>query len=128
MRIRNSAAALALAGALAACGSDDDNGPSGPGPTGTTVSASAASIFSPGTLDITVGQTVTWNFGPVDHNVMFDPVTGAPANIPATRNASVTRTFGTAGTFPYVCTLHPGMAGTIRVSAEASASSTVGYE
>jgi plastocyanin len=105
-----------LAVMLAACGGDDE--PSGPsGNAGLTVTASAANIFSPATLDITVGQTVTWSFGAVDHNVIFNPVTGAPQDIAITRNGSVSRTFNVAGTFPYVCTLHAAMTGTIRVTA-----------
>jgi len=113
--IRSVAGAVSLAVALAACGGDD--APSGPsGNNGLTVSASAANVFSPGTLDITVGQTVTWSFSAVDHNVIFNPVTGAPQDIAITRNGSVSRTFNTAGTFPYVCTLHAGMTGTIRVT------------
>jgi plastocyanin len=84
------------------------------------VSAPASNIFSPATLNVTVGQTVTWAFGPVDHNVTFNPVTGAPGNIGNTRSASVSRTFTTAGAFPYACTLHAGMTGTVNVSASGS--------
>ena len=113
--VRCVAGGVSLAFALAACGGDDE--PSGPtGSNGLTVAASAANIFSPSTLDITVGQAVTWQFGPVDHNVIFNPVNGAPQDIAITRNANVSRTFPTAGTFPYVCTLHAGMTGTIRAT------------
>jgi plastocyanin len=121
MNVCKGVRALALAGLLAACGSDDEN-PTGPGQNGRTIAALASEVFSPATLDVTVGQTVTWAFGPVDHNVIFDPVTGAPQDIPDTRSTSVTRTFNTVGTFPYVCTLHDGMTGQVRVSAASATS------
>lgn len=111
-------ALLAVAGA---CGGDDE--PTGPDQNGPTVSASAANVFSPATIEVAIGQSVTWVFGPVDHNVIFNPVTGAPQDIPIVRNTSVARTFSSAGTFPYVCTLHAGMNGTVRVLAEPSGSS-----
>ena len=38
-----------------------------------------------------------------------------PADVPTSTNAQVARQFNTAGTFPYECTVHPGMAGTIVV-------------
>lgn len=80
-----------------------------------TVAADASNSFSPSPVDISLGGTVTWNFsGPNDHNVNFSG-TGAPANIPNTSNSSVTRTFTTAGSFNYNCSLHAGMTGTVIV-------------
>lgn len=74
-----------------------------------------ASTFSPGQVDISVGGTVTWNFSDItEHNVSFSG-TGAPANIGNTLTGSVTRTFSTVGTFPYACSLHAGMTGTVVV-------------
>ncbi|MFL5576766.1 MAG: plastocyanin/azurin family copper-binding protein [Gemmatimonadaceae bacterium] len=40
---------------------------------------------------------------------------GAPADIGQTSNASVARTFSTAGTFPYHCSIHPQMTGQVTV-------------
>ena len=111
-------ASLALAAALAACGGGgDDGGPSGPSPSANvTVDATAQLTFTPATVTITAGRTVTFRFSSVPHNVLFDALTGAPGSIPApTSNASVARTFPTAGTYPYECGLHPGMAGTVVV-------------
>lgn len=70
--------------------------------------------FSPTSLTISTGGTVTWNnTSGVQHNVTFNAVTGAPANIGNHTSGTNARTFSTAGTFPYACTLHGGMNGTI---------------
>ena len=82
-------------------------------PVSATVTTSNSS-FNPSSVEITVGGSVTWNFGSTAHNVNFSSA-GAPANIPTTSGASVSRTFGTAGTFPYACNLHEGMTGTVIV-------------
>jgi len=75
-----------------------------------------SNLFSPAQATIRVGQTVLYDFPADQHNVMFANRTGKPADIPATSNVQVTRTFSTAGTFPYECTLHPGMNGTVIVN------------
>jgi plastocyanin len=110
-----SAALMAVAG----CGSDNNNGgggPTSPPPAGTTVAATPGLAFTPPSLTISAGQTVTFAFGSVGHNVFFDQVTGAPANIEGVNaNVNVDRTFSTAGTFVYNCHIHPGMSGTIVV-------------
>jgi plastocyanin len=103
----------------AACGGGMATSPSTPTPpsSSATVQATPALQFTPANVNLAVGGTVTFAFGSVDHNVYFDnaPV-GAPTNITApTSNASLTRTFPTAGRFVYNCHLHPGMSGTIVV-------------
>lgn len=70
--------------------------------------------FTPSAVTIKVGGTVTWVFTANPHNVQISG-TGAPASISETMNASVDRTFNTAGTFGMTCTLHVGMTGTITV-------------
>ena len=71
--------------------------------------------FSPGQVDISVGGQVTWNFNDItEHNVNFSG-TGAPSGIGNTLTGNVTRTFNTAGSFPYACSLHNGMTGTVVV-------------
>jgi plastocyanin len=72
-------------------------------------------VFTPFQVSIPVGGTVRFEFPQRAHNVIFDRKPGAPADIQQTVNASVARTFGTLGTFPYDCTLHPGMAGEVIV-------------
>jgi len=109
-------AAVVLAGAVAgACGSSGDTGTNN-NPSGPTVNASPADVFNPSTLTVAVGATVTWVFGSVEHNVTFNSSTpGVPTNIGNSHNKNVARTFSTAGTFAYQCTLHAGMTGSITV-------------
>jgi len=71
--------------------------------------------FSPATSTIKVNQSVAFDFPALAHNVTFER-TGSPTNIPSTQNATVLRQFTTAGTFPYVCTIHPGMSGQVVVT------------
>jgi plastocyanin len=106
--------------AAAGCGSDTSS-PSTPGATtGTPVSiVNGASVltttaFSPSTTTVTVGGSVTWtNNDNTTHtstasNGAWDSGGIAPGG-------RFTRTFTTAGSFPYHCTIHPGMVGTITV-------------
>ena len=80
------------------------------------VDATVNSAFSPQQVDITVGGTVTWRFASVVHNVAFNGGTsGTPTDIANTADASVARTFSVVGSFPYRCTLHAGMTGTVVV-------------
>jgi plastocyanin len=71
-------------------------------------------IFLPFSLVVPLGATVRFNM--VDeHNALFAPVPGAPPDIQIVTNVVVSRTFNTRGTFPYDCTIHPGMSGQIVV-------------
>jgi plastocyanin len=88
-----------------------------------TASGSVAAVvtmqpntFTPFTTTIRVGQTVAFDFPSLAHNVTFAQRTGKPADIPATQNQTVNRTFTTAGTFPFDCTIHPGMSGQVIVN------------
>ncbi|HMH85372.1 MAG TPA: plastocyanin/azurin family copper-binding protein, partial [Gemmatimonadaceae bacterium] len=87
--------------ALAACGGG--TGPYGsktqspppppPPPPGNTVSATAALAFTPNSLTVNSGETVTFAFGAVAHNVTFDtPDATTPTDIPGNNsNVSVDR-------------------------------------
>jgi plastocyanin len=72
--------------------------------------------FSPKRLTVSRGATVTfrWRDGDTAHDVTSR---GARrfASIGARESGSRSRTFTSAGTYRYVCTLHPGMAGRITV-------------
>jgi plastocyanin len=81
------------------------------------VTATTGQQFTPATVRVATGGTVTWVFQSLGHNVTFDDATGAPEDIPgANSNTSIARTFSTNGTFAYHCTIHPGMSGTVQVS------------
>jgi plastocyanin len=111
---------------LAACsGGTSSTAPTSPSPA--TVNAAPNLSFDPSPLHLVAGGTVTFAFGSVAHNVFFDAIPGAPADIPGTNaNTSTTRTFPTAGTYVYNCHIHPGMTGTIIVS-QVPTSSDSGY-
>ena len=82
-----------------------------------TVNAAPTIQFTRATIELTADRTVTFDFGPVQHNVYFDnALPGAPANIPApTANESIVRTFPVAGRYRFTCHVHPGMSGVINV-------------
>ena len=73
--------------------------------------------FSPADIILKVGGTVRFIFPNVDHNVIFSPrITGSPADIGILSSQTISRTFPTVGVFPFVCSLHNGMVGTVVVS------------
>ena len=79
--------------------------------------------FTPATVTVHTGDTVTWtNSGPSAHTATasdgsFDSGTLAPGQ-------SASHTFTQAGTFAYICKIHPFMHGTVVVLAAASSSTT----
>jgi hypothetical protein len=76
-------------------------------------------FFSPGSVTIAVGDTVTWNnTGQAPHNATADDGSFSTPTIENGQSAS--HTFSQAGTFSYICTIHPQMKGTIRVLASNS--------
>jgi plastocyanin len=85
-------------------------------PNSASVAATPALLFDPDQAHITDGGTISWVFGTTAHNVIFDGGIGAPANITGNNSSTtISRTFGTPGTFPYHCGIHPSMTGTIIV-------------
>lgn len=82
-------------------------------PNAANVTLGAAS-FTPQIVDITASGTVTWNNTSATlHNVTFSTL--AANNIGDHTSGSNTKTFISAGTFDYACTLHSGMTGTVIV-------------
>ncbi len=71
--------------------------------------------FDPSDLSIKAGDTVTWvNDDTVGHDVTGDDFKSGDAG--AMQNGDTfEHTFDAAGTFDYVCTVHPGMKGTVKV-------------
>lgn len=119
-RVGASATALTSIVLLLGCGggaTDPNRGQSTP-PATKTVNATASLAFDPASLAVTAGDTVTFAFGNVEHNVFFDAQNDAPADISG-RNAqvSVRRVFATVGTYRYTCHIHPSMSGTVVVRA-----------
>lgn len=99
----------------AACGGDSgapEEGGSSGARSGTVVIAKD-SKFSPSDLTVRPGQTVTWEFE--DRFVRHD-VVGDGFRSERKRSGTFTHTFDKAGSYPYRCTLHSGMTGTITVS------------
>jgi LPXTG-motif cell wall-anchored protein len=73
--------------------------------------------FSPGSITVNVGDTVTWtNTGDEGHSATGS---GFDTGI-LSKGQSGSHTFGEAGSFSYVCTPHPFMKGTVVVRAASS--------
>src|SRR5438034_40940 len=69
----------------------------------------ADNSFSPSDVTVPLHTTVTWSWTGVNtHNVTFTTV-GAPADIGNMTTGSASRTFDTAGTFQFHCTIHPSL-------------------
>ena len=119
---------ILLAGlCLTACGGSSTTASSPsptptPTPTGTTATVSivngasilTTSAYTPSPLNVSVGTTVTWvNNDSTTHdstavNGSFSTGTIAPGG-------SASFKFQSAGSFPYYCTIHPGMVSTVTV-------------
>ena len=76
----------------------------------------AGNQFSPASITVNVGSTVTWaNNDTVTHTVTADD--GSFASGLVKKATSWAKTFATAGTFTYFCEIHPDMTGTVIVKA-----------
>jgi plastocyanin len=70
--------------------------------------------FSPGSLEIEAGTTVTWvNNGAANHTATGDGGTFDTGTIAPGGSASIT--FSQPGTYSYICTIHPSMTAVIVV-------------
>jgi plastocyanin len=73
--------------------------------------------FSPASLTVSVGDTVTWtNNDQQTHTATADDASWNSGNI-AGGGGTKAVTFTTAGTFPYHCAIHSSMTGTLTVQA-----------
>jgi plastocyanin len=143
--LRLSSALAALTFAVACGGGGGSTGPSNstaggggtssggggygdPGTGGTAVCAATtfcarAAVFDPTTLTVATGTAVTWeNSSGVLHHIVFDTPaaaqgvgTGSAGDIGDIASGSEQRSFSTAGTYNFHCTIHPGMAGSLKV-------------
>jgi plastocyanin len=113
-----------------ACGSGDSSPSTAPSPmpsptptpggpsSSVGIPAGAASLgnraYTPDDLSVAVGTTVTWtNTDSISHTSTSD-ATGWNSGIVAP-GGQFSFAFQTAGTFPYHCTIHPGMVGAVTV-------------
>ena len=80
-----------------------------------TISATDGQVFSPASATITHGQSVCWqNSGTIPHTVTSND--GTSFNSALGVGQIFVHPFPTAGSFPYRCTIHAGMTGTITVN------------
>ncbi len=91
-----------------------------PVPSSATVTTSGSS-FSPTSVTIAAGGTVTWQISGATHNVTFGANKPAGGDIGDTSGGSVSRTFTATGTYSYQCTRHSGMTGQVTVQASGPA-------
>jgi plastocyanin len=117
-RVALTVLALALAASACASGNNIPVNSRGTGGSTTAHGTPAAVVtiryisFEPGTVTIHAGQTVEWEWqdAPAEHNVSFGNVVS-----PVQATGVWYRTFNQAGTYPYQCTLHIDMRGTVVV-------------
>jgi plastocyanin len=96
--------------ALAGCGA-------APGATVNMSKANDQYVFGPANVFINVDQAVTWaNSSDAPHNVTSDSGTEL-ASPDFNAGAMFSHTFAATGTFPYHCTIHTYMKGTVVVLA-----------
>ena len=70
--------------------------------------------FSPATITVNVGDSVTWvNAGDEPHNAVGDNFSTSLLDA----GESGSESFSSAGSFAYICTVHPQMKGTVKVLA-----------
>lgn len=134
---------LATAAPVAAAGPQSWNADAGTG----DATGVAALKFYPAAITVDAGDSITWKVAGNAHTVSFltagqtppapdDPASGNPAGgttfdgstytssgivVPAPGHDTYALTFPTAGTFAFHCLIHPGMDGSVTVSAAGTA-------
>jgi plastocyanin len=111
---------LLLALFAAACGGDDDGGAeqgasSEACPSGSVVIKMVDIKFDPQDATAGVGQEVCWiNEDTVDHNAVAESGADFKSELYG-KGETFTTAIDSPGTVEYVCTVHPGMTGTLTV-------------
>jgi amicyanin len=146
-KILTALAATGALVAVAACGSSDDPAPAPQGnaaaepstttsempgmagmtatpaaPAGPAVASTSVDIkefaFGPQSITVKVGATVTWTNDDQDpHTVTSQAGTGPLKSQTLNNGDTFKYTFTKAGTYDYLCTIHPFMTGTVVVTA-----------
>jgi plastocyanin len=113
---------LILALLAAACG-EDDSGGGGSGATAESCPDGAAVIkmadikFDPEEATAKAGQEVCWiNEDSIDHNAVAESGADFESDLFG-KGQTFTTTVEQPGTVAYVCTIHPGMTGTLKIEA-----------
>lgn len=120
-RLSQSAYALLLGAALTACSAAPPAGGGGGQPSPNQATTATVVVrdfeFSPATVQIPAGGTVVWRFeGPSAHSSTSDPNSAVSWDSGLlSAGQSFSRRFDTAGSFPYHCTPHSFMRGTVTV-------------
>ncbi len=108
-------AGVGLVVALGLAGCNLYGGGPGGGPVLTSDVAISGMAFQPASVQVSVGGTVTWtNADGVNHTVTSN--TGAFDSGSLSDGDTYSYTFNTAGTFPYHCSIHPSMHGSVVVT------------
>jgi plastocyanin len=113
-----------LALGVAACGDDDDGGGGGGGNGGAAAECPGGSVeirmvdikFDPQDASAGVGQEICWvNEDTVDHNAVAESGADFESELFG-EGETFTATVEEPGTVEYVCTIHPGMTGTLEIT------------
>ncbi|MFI2206575.1 plastocyanin/azurin family copper-binding protein [Streptomyces sp. NPDC020192] len=73
--------------------------------------------FSPTTLKVTAGTTVTWTNQDADAHTVTSAGSGGPLHSPALAgHATYSYRFTKPGTYAYLCTIHPFMTAKVEVT------------
>jgi amicyanin len=91
-------------------------------PSGPAVATHSVKIeqfaFGPGSVTVKAGTTVTWTNNDQDpHTVTSQGKDGPLKSATLNKGDTYQYTFTTAGTYEYLCTIHPFMTGTVVVTA-----------
>ncbi|MEX2619342.1 MAG: plastocyanin/azurin family copper-binding protein [Egibacteraceae bacterium] len=114
MNVKGLAAGSAMLLALAGCSDGGETSPAenGDAAASTTTVSVDDNVFEPDSVDVSVGDTVTWEWvGTQPHNVRADDFESDLQT-----EGTFEHTFEEVGTHSYVCTVHPGMEGTVNVA------------
>jgi len=74
-----------------------------------TVGAGGGNAFTPSTVTIAAGQSVTWNWVSGFHSVISDAMPKAWVDSPAQASGQFTVMFAMPGTYTYHCGIHGSM-------------------